>query len=128
MTTEPPIDGQDSNLKRDDRFTSHALVEVRKFKLLPFFCNSAVLLDISLAGFKLEFTSEIVAKPGDQYWLHIPLSPLGIYSPSRLICRAEVRWFDEQRFRIGGVFVSLSKNDRMIVEQVISSLKAKGAI
>ncbi len=126
MTTEPPLN--DSNSSREDRFVSHALVEVRKYKLLPFFCDSAVLLDISLAGFKLEFTSEVVAKPGCQYWLTIPLSPLGIYSPSKLTCRAEVRWFDEQRHRIGGVFIDLSKSERMIIEQVITSLKAKGAL
>lgn len=111
---------------RPARITSHALVEVRKFKHLPFFAQSAVLLDISLAGFKLEFTGETTVKPGTQYWLSIPLRPLGIYSPERLICQGECRWFDSQRFRIGGVFMALSKTERLIVEQVLGALKERG--
>jgi hypothetical protein len=102
------------------------LVEVRRFKHFPFFADSAVLLDLSMAGFKLEFTGEVEAKPGMQYWLNIPLRPLGIYSPAKLLCKAECRWFDQNRFRIGGVFVSLSKSDRHILEQVLDSLKERG--
>lgn len=113
-------------LNRPQRVISHALVEVRKFKHLPFFCSSAVLLDISLGGFKLEFTGQFLAKPGSKYWLTIPLSPLGIYSPKRLSCLAEVRWFDDSRYRIGGVFVSLSMTDKHIIEQVLEALKDRG--
>lgn len=121
----PPDVGFD---RRPARFTSHALVEVRRFKHLPFFCHSAVLLDISLAGFKLEFTGEVNVRPGAQYWLDIPLRPLGIYSPTRVSCKAEVRWFDDGRYRIGGVFVSLTKTDKMVIEQVLEVLKNKGAL
>lgn len=113
---------------RPARFTSHALAEVRKFKYLPFLCHSAVLLDISLGGFKLEFTGEVNATPGSQYWLSIPLSPLGIYAPSRLMCRAEVRWFDARRHRIGGVFMEITKKDQLIIEQIIDSLRKRGAL
>ncbi len=113
---------------RPTRVTSHALVEVRKFKSLPFFCHSAVLLDISTGGFKLEFTGEVRSKPGSQYWLNVPLQPLGIYSPAYLMCKCEVRWFDDQRFRIGGVFMNATKTDRMIIEQVVDVLKNKGAL
>jgi hypothetical protein len=119
---------EDDSLVRPARFTSHALAEVRKFKHLPFFCHSAVLLDISLGGFKLEFTGEAMTKPGEQYWLSIPLSPLGIYAPSRLICRSEVRWFDDKRHRIGGVFMEATKKDQMIIEQIIDSLRKRGAL
>src|SRR5690606_39765867 len=107
------------------RFTSHALVEVRRYKHLPIFAHSAVLLDISLAGFKLEFTAEIAARPGSQYWLSVPLRPLGIYSPTRMTCKAEVRWFDDSSIRIGGVFMSLDKTDRMLIEQIIDALKGR---
>lgn len=114
-----------TTIQREPRLTSHALVEVRRYRYLPFLAHSAVLLDISLAGFKLEFTGEVKAKPGNQYWLNIPLRPLGIYSPDRLNCKVECRWFDEKRFRIGGVFMSLSKTERLIVEQVLETLKQK---
>ena len=113
---------------RDRRYISHALVEVRKFKLLPFYCDSAVLLDISIGGFKLEFTGEVKVSPGSQYWLIIPLSPLGIFAPKKLVCRSEVRWFDDSRYRIGGTFINLSKTDQVVIEQIVSSLKGRGQI
>ena len=111
---------------RAERFLSHALVEVRRFKFLPFFIRSAVLLDISLGGYKLEFTGEMIVRPGDQYWLNVPLTPLGIYAPSRLMIRSEVRWFDERRYRVGGTFIDLTDTDRLIIDQILDSLKKRG--
>lgn len=115
-------DPDSQNGIRADRFTSHALVEVRKFKKLPLFCHSAVLLDLSLSGFKIEFTSEVKAEPGERYWLNIPLGPLGIYAPKKILVQAESRWFDQQRCRIGGVFLELSKREKIILEQIIESI------
>jgi hypothetical protein len=112
---------------RESRFSSHAVVELRRFKRLPFGIHSGVLLDISLSGFKVEFTGEIVARAGEQFWLNVPLAPLGIYAPARLLCRGECRWFDAKRFRVGGVFTQLTKPERHIVEQVIETLKKRGA-
>jgi hypothetical protein len=111
---------------RQDRFVSHALVEVRRYKLLPIFVKSAVLLDISLGGFKLEFTGEVKVSPGDQYWLSIPLTPLGIYAPTKLMIKSEVRWFDDKRFRMGGVFMQLTDTDKLVIEQILDSLKKRG--
>lgn len=110
---------------RQPRYISHALVEVKKIKSLPFFCHSAVLLDISLSGFKLEFTSEVRIEPGARYWLSVPLSPLGIYAPKKLMARCECRWFDDHRFRIGGVFLDLEKTDLIIIEQIIETIKTR---
>lgn len=115
-------------MNRADRFTSHALVEVRRFKHLPFGIQSAVLLDISLGGFKAEFTGEALLKPGQQFWIAVPLTPLGIYAPARLLCRGECRWFDDKKFRIGGVFLQLTKTERHIIEQVIETLRTRGAL
>lgn len=111
---------------RQERFISHALVDVRKFRNLPFFCYSAVLLDVSLSGYKLEFTSEIQVSPGDQFWLSIPLSPLGINAPKRFVGRAECKWFDPQKYRMGGVFTTLEKSQEQILSQVVEVLQAKG--
>lgn len=110
---------------RPNRFVSHALVEVRKFKSIPLFCHSAVLLDISLSGYKIEFTSEVRMDPGIKCWLNIPLSPLGIYAPKRLLVHSECRWFDSHRFRIGGVFISLSKQEMMLIEQIIATIQSR---
>lgn len=119
---------QEQGRPRQERFVSHALVEVRSYRYLPFGTHSAVLLDISLSGFKLEFTGEVAAAPGKQYWLVIPLAPLGIFAPKRLMCKVECRWFDEKRYRIGGVFMSLSKTDQLLVEQTIESLRQHGQL
>jgi hypothetical protein len=113
---------------RQERIISHALVEVRRYRFLPFFCYSAVLLDISLNGFKLEFTSEVSLSPSRQYWLNIPLSPLGIYAPKKLTCKCECRWFDGKRFRIGGVFLNLTKTQKLVIEQAIEGLKNRKSI
>jgi len=121
-----PLKIQD--LERPDRYLSHALVEVKKFKNLPFFCDSAVLLDLSSGGFKLEFTNEVRVEPGSRYWLSIPLSPLGIYAPKYLQLRSECRWFDDSRFRIGGTFIDLNKKDQMILEQVVENLLSRKQI
>lgn len=119
------VDKNEVKKNREDRFVSHALVEVRKFKGLPFFCHSAVLLDISTSGFKIEFTSEINIEPGSKHWLSIPLSPLGIYAPKKLFARSECRWFDDHRYRMGGIFVDLNRSEITVVEQVIASLKGR---
>lgn len=119
---------QGQERQRQERFVSHALVEVRASRYFPIGIHSAVLLDISLGGFKLEFTGEVAAAPGKQYWLIIPLAPLGIFAPKRLMCKVECRWFDEKRYRIGGVFVGLSKTDQLLVEQTIESLKQHGQL
>lgn len=122
MSTTPQND------ERESRYSSHALVELRRFKLLPFGVHSAVLLDISLGGFKLEFTGEAQSKPGEQFWINIPLTPLGIYAPARLLCKGECRWFDGKRFRLGGVFMHLTKTERHIIDQVIETLKQRGTL
>ena len=113
---------------RQVRFASHALVEIRRFKHLPFGIHSAVLMDISLGGFKFEFTDEVKVTQGQQFWMAIPLAPLGIYAPSRILLRGECRWFDPKKYRIGGVFMDVSKTDLLILEQVIETMKERGVI
>ena len=108
---------------REERYISHALAELRKFKKLPFFCRSAVLLDLSRSGFKIELTGEYQIIPGSQYWLNIPLNPLGIYSPQRLVARVECKWFDERRYRVGGIFLDLSQLDQLIIEQIVAAIR-----
>ena len=128
MKSAPKSSEKSDHILRQVRFASHALVEIRRFRHLPFGIHSAVLLDISLGGFKFEFTDEVPAKPGQQFWIAIPLAPLGIYAPGRLLVRGECRWFDQKKYRIGGVFMDVSKTDRLILEQVIETLKQRGFI
>ncbi len=122
--------GEDSGAvrNRSARYLSHAIVEVRRFRWIPLFCHSAVLLDVSKSGFKLEFMGDLKVAPGQQYWLQIPLAPLGISGSKKLSCLAEIRWFDDQRQRVGGVFLNPSTADLSLIEQVVTRLKARGQI
>ncbi len=127
--TQDVSTNEDSVLQnRAKRFLSHTLVELRRFRHLPLFCDSAVVLDISTGGFKLEFTGETKSVPGRQYWLHIPLAPLGISSPKSFSCLCECRWFDPKRYRLGGSFVNLSDEQKVLIEQIMSSIKARGQL
>jgi hypothetical protein len=120
--------GDKAVVSRESRFSSHALLDVRRYKFLPFGVHSAVLLDISAGGFKVEFTGETRQKPGDQFWVAIPLGPLGIFAPPRLMCRGECRWFDDKKYRMGGVFLEVTETDRHIIDQVIDTLQKRGAL
>jgi hypothetical protein len=119
---------RESRESRESRYTSHALVELRRFRRLPIGVHSAVLLDISLGGFKVELTGEQSFEPGKQFWLSVPLLPLGIQAPTRLICRGEARWFDAKRYRVGGIFLGLTDSERGVIDQVIETLKGRGVL
>ena len=115
-------------INRADRYISHALVELKKYKNLPFGAHSAILLDISLSGFKIEFTGDTKVKPGEFYWLQIPLAPLGIMAPSKFECKTEVKWFDENKFRVGGTFNKLKESEKVIIDQIFEQLRSKGVV
>lgn len=126
MAKNANLKGSQEMGSREQRFLSHSLVEIRKFKTIPLFCHSAILLDISAGGFKLELTGEIKIENGSNFWLFIPLTPLGIYSPKNLSCRCESRWFDTKNYRIGGTFLELSEYERKVIEQIILGLEKRG--
>lgn len=109
--------------QRDSRFISHALVEIKKSKLWPFGTISAVLLDISLSGCKVELTQDVTLKVGEQYWLSIPLSPLKIFAPEYLFLKMECRWFDEEKYRFGCVFMNLDLEQKDIIIRIINNAK-----
>lgn len=113
---------------RQERVRSHTFVELRRFKHLPIFCHSAVLLDVSLGGFKIEFTGEVKIQPGQKYWMMIPLGPIGIPSPSRIYCLGECRWFDDTRFRMGGIFLNLGREEITAIEKIVTALKKRSQI
>jgi hypothetical protein len=127
MSADHVADEQSMKM-RSARYLSHAVVEVRRVRWLPLFCHSAVLLDMSHHGFKLEFMGDVEAAPGSQYWLVIPLAPLGITFPKKLACQCEVRWHDEHRHRIGGVFLNPSPEEMLLIDQVVARLKTRGQI
>jgi|GEM_PF-4102448 len=112
-------DGKPRSLQRFPRFQSHALIDVRTHWWNPFKVASAVLLDLSVQGFKVEFVNPVKLRAGQRVFVSIPLSPFHILSPSRLKLSVELKWFDAQSLRAGGVFESLHDVERHIVEKVI---------
>ncbi|MCX6117496.1 MAG: hypothetical protein NT027_08145 [Proteobacteria bacterium] len=118
---------RNEDVGRPERFISHALVEVRKYKLFPFFIQSGILLDMSTAGFKAEYTGNNVnVKIGDILWMRIPVMPLGLRGMKDLDCKVEIKWFDPKTARIGGVFLELEPMSQMTIQQIVSKLKDNG--
>ena len=117
-----------SSANRQERIRSHTFVELRRFKHLPIFCHSAVLLDVSLGGFKVEFTGEVKLEPGQKYWVMIPMSPLGIVDTPKIYCLGECRWFDDTRFRMGGIFLNLGREEMAAIEKIVTVLKKRSQL
>ena len=109
-------------VQRFPRFQSHALVDVRTSRWNPFKTASAVLLDLSVEGFKLEFVSAVTLRVGQRVRLVVPLAPFQILSPSRLELEVEIKWFDVQALRAGGVFKPLSDIELHTIEKLMDRL------
>ena len=109
--------------QRDQRYPSHALIDVSTSKWNPFSECSAVLLDLSQGGFKIEFVNPVVLKTGMKINLTIRLSPFGILTPEHLKLKAEVKWFDPDKLRCGGLFVGPSEADFYVLDKVIAQLQ-----
>lgn len=107
---------------RAPRFPSHALVEVRVSRWNPFSKSSAVLLDMSVTGFKIQFVEKVQMKQNAKITLSIPLEPFGISGNAKLNLNGELKWFDQQMMRAGGMFVQCSDHERLMIERIIASV------
>ena len=114
--------------ERAERYQSHALVELRKYRIFSWLYKSAVLLDLSTGGFKLEFTVPAAVRPGEKRWLTIPLRPLGVMGPPAVTLLTQIKWFDGGRGRAGGVFGRLTPVEQMLLAQVVENLHQRGMI
>ena len=111
------------NQRRDPRWQSHALIELRKYRCLPFGVRSASLLDLSSTGLRIELADEREIHVGQRFWVSIPLSPLGVESRKPLLCRIECKWFLPERYRLGGVFIGLSDEDRTVLLNLLEHVR-----
>ncbi len=114
-------------LERPERVISHALVEVRRHRWWPFGIQSAVLLDLSTQGFKIEFTGHGSYRQGDRLWMTIPLSPFQVLGPESITLKINIKWFDANKMRIGGVFefTETTSPETGFLEQIIDKVKAR---
>jgi len=121
-------DNSSSDIGRNTkRFDSHNLVEVSLSKWNFLNTESAVLLDISETGCKIEFVSNIKPlKKGDVIILSILLSPFNIFAPNKLKLKFMIKWFDTKTLRSGGIFISVEKEQIIILDQIINKVINKG--
>lgn len=110
---------------RAPRFPSHALVDVRLSRWNPFSKASAVLIDMSVTGFKIQFVEKVQVKLGMRIHIGVPLEPFGLTSGGRLNLQGDVKWFDEKMMRAGGMFIDCADHDRLMIERIISSVISK---
>jgi hypothetical protein len=115
----------DALVARAPRFPSHALIDVRFSRWNPFSKVSAVLMDMSVSGFKLQFVDHVNTASGAGCQLSIPLEPFGIQVTPRLIVKGEIKWFEPEAMRAGGVFVGARDQDRLLIERVIAAVISK---
>lgn len=109
---------------RAPRFESHALVDIRTSRWNPFSHISAVLLDISTYGFKIEFVSRVKLRPGMDLTMTVPLSPFHIHSPAKLKLDVVIKWYDSGNNRAGGVFSHIRPEQAYVLENLIASVAA----
>ena len=120
LQQSPP---NDPKTGRPERVISHALVELRKNRWWPFGVRSAVLLDISEGGFKIEFTATTSCTTGDKLLMEIPLAPFGILAPASILLGIQIMWFDEVKMRCGGIFVNTNPKTVLFIQKIMDESK-----
>lgn len=126
----PDEEGQSSDemsiVKRAKRIESHALVDVRTSIWNPFSVASAVLLDLSWQGFKIEFVNPVKIKPGSRLSITVPLASFGILAPSKLKLKIQVKWYDARMLRAGGIFEPENHDQDYLIQKIIDVLSLRG--
>ena len=116
-----------SVVKRAKLIESHALVDIRMSAWNPLSVASAVLLDLSWQGFKLEFVNSVKIKPGTNLIMNIPLASFGILAPAKLKLKIQVKWYDARMLRAGGIFEPESHEQDYLIQKIIDVLTLRGA-
>ncbi len=114
---------EQSQVDRSERVMSHALVELRSNNWWPFGVKSAVLLDLSASGFKIELTGPAEIKLETIHLLTIPLRPFGLAAPSYIQTKVRIKWFQKDKMRIGGTFEHMKPSDTLFLERIIAFIK-----
>jgi hypothetical protein len=127
----PDEQGQGSDggtvVKRAKRIESHALVDVKMSAWNPLSVASAVLLDLSWQGFKIEFVNPVKLKPGSRLTMNVPLASFGILAPAKLKLKIQVKWYDARMLRAGGIFEPESHEQDYLIQKIIDVLTLRGA-
>jgi hypothetical protein len=114
-------------IKRARRIESHALVDVKMSLWNPLAVSSAILLDLSWQGFKIEFVNGVKIKPGSRLTMSIPLASFGILAPAKLKLKIQVKWYDPRMQRAGGIFEPESHEQDYLIQKIIDVLTLRGS-
>lgn len=114
-------------VKRAKRIESHALIDIKTSVWNPLSVASAVLLDLSWQGFKIEFVNPVKIKPGSKLTMTIPLSSFGILAPAKLKLKIQVKWYDPRMLRAGGIFEPESHEQDYLIQKIIDVLTLRGS-
>lgn len=126
MTLQKPAPSDPPD-KRPKRVISHALVEIRKSRWWPFGVRSAILLDVSEGGFKIEFTANTSGMVGEKLLMEIPLAPFGIIAPNSILVVVQILWFDESKMRCGGIFINTTPTTVLFIQKIMEASKGSAA-
>lgn len=120
MSDHPPAESRKERLMRTPSFN---ILDVRTNFWNPFSKHSAVLLDLTEQGFKIEFIEAVIIEPQAHVSLHIPLSPFRIPERTTLKLKAVVKWFERASMRAGGEFLALQPAHIETLKRMIAFLR-----
>jgi hypothetical protein len=112
---------------RAERRTAYMPVQVRRYRWLPFLRMDASLVDLSGGGFKLAFSRNVAARPGDAFWVQLDLVD-GKGGTETLLCRGECRWYNPRERTLGGKFHGLTSEQETRILALIETLRSTGRL
>ncbi|BBH52932.1 PilZ domain-containing protein [Fluviispira sanaruensis] len=113
---------EDAPKRKEPRYSTAIVIEVRTAKWNPFKKTKAILLDLSWNGFKLEFVKKVHLKNGNELLLKIPIEQFQIDNSKMLKLKVTVKWFDEELQRTGGFYIHPKGEHAIVLEKLIQKL------
>ena len=105
-----------------ERLRSSMEIRVRCPSWNPFSAKQALLLDLSLGGFGLEFCQKTRLQVGANVLLLLSPWSFGLAGSSTLSLGAQVVWFDERACRCGGRLLLESGEKRVRLQEALDQL------
>ncbi len=113
---------KEEQIERAPRVFAHAVATIKANKWNPLGGWSAILLDISAGGCKLELVEGAGFKEGKKYYVDIPLASFNIDEPHALKLYGEVMWYNDKRLRIGFRFIGAKQSDVDMINYILDNL------
>ena len=112
----------EEQVKRAPRVFAHAIATIKANNWNPLGGWSAIVLDLSAGGCKLELVEGNKFKEGKKYYLDIPLASFNVSEPNSLKLYGEVMWYNDKRLRIGFRFIEPKREQVDIINHILDNL------